>query len=71
MVKSNIETTNKLTMIAQMTNDAKFQILEFEKLDGGINTASLLKAQEINEKNIRLRQVRIILEDSIVAIENN
>ena len=71
MVKSNIETTNKLTMIAQMTNDAKFQILEFEKLDGGINTASLIKTQEINEKNIRLRQVRIILEDSIVAIENN
>lgn len=70
-MKSNIETTNKLTMVSQMTNDAKFQILEFEKLDGGKDSESFIKAQEINDKGIRLKQVRIILQDSTIAIEND
>lgn len=70
-MKSNIETTNKLTMVSQMTNDAKFQILEFERLDGGISAESLVKTQEINDKGIRLKQVRIIMQDSTIAIEND
>lgn len=68
-MKTSINSENKLTMLSQMTNDSKFQILEFDKLEGASDLKTALNIQMMNQSGIKLRQVRIILEDSGIKLE--
>lgn len=67
-MKTTIEFKNKLTMISEMTNESRFQVLEFEKLQGGVEINSSLKIQSINDAGMRLKQVRIILKESSIKL---
>lgn len=69
-MRTNIESDNKLTMVSQMSNDAKFQVLEYDRLEGATDYETALKLQVMNNSNIKLRQVRIIIEDSAVKLES-
>lgn len=66
---TSVNSDNKLTMLSQMTNDSKFQILEFDKLEGASDIKTALDIQKMNQGGIKLRQVRIILEDSAIKLE--
>ena len=68
-MRTSMNIQNKLTMLSQMSNDAKFQVLEFEKLEGATDIGTALGLQIMNDGGIKLRQVRIILEDSTVKLE--
>lgn len=69
-MRSNINPDNKLNLISEMSNDSKFQVLEYEKLQGATDIKTALGLNIMNEAGIRLRQVRIILEDSAVTLES-
>ena len=68
-MRSSINFDNKLIMVSQMKNDSTFQMLEYDRLKGigDYNIASTIN--NINESGARLKQVRIILEDSSVKVE--
>ena len=68
-MRTTINSDNKLTMLSQMSNDAKFQVLEYDKLEGATDIETALGLNIINDAGIKLRQVRIILEDSAVKLE--
>lgn len=68
-MKTSINIQNKLTMLSEMTNDSKFQVLEFDKLEGATDIETAFGLQIMNDGGIKLRQVRIILEDSAVKLE--
>lgn len=68
-MRTSVDSDNKLTMLAQMSNDAKFQVLEYDRLSGGLDIKTALCLNIINDADIRLRQVRIILQDSAVKLE--
>lgn len=69
-MRTTVNSENKLTMLSQMSNDSKFQVLEFDKLEGATDVGSALGLQIINEGGIKLKQVRIILQDSAVKLES-
>lgn len=68
-MRTNINSDNKLTMLSQMSNDAKFQVLEYDKLEGATDMETALGLNIMNDAGIKLRQVRIILQDSAVKLE--
>lgn len=67
---TSLKFENKLTMLSQMSNDSTFQVLEFDKLKGGTNIDIVKAIDIINKSQIKLRQVRIILEDSAVKLQD-
>ncbi|MGG7178901.1 AIM24 family protein [Clostridium paraputrificum] len=69
-MRTSINSENKLTMLSQMSNDSKFQVLEFDKLEGATDIETAFGLQVMNDAGIKLRQVRIILEDSSVKLES-
>lgn len=68
-MRTNINSENKLTMLSQMCNDAKFQVLEYDKLEGATDMETALGLNIMNDAGIKLRQVRIILQDSAIKLE--
>ena len=68
-MRSNIEVKNKLTLVSQMGNQSCFQILKYSALNGAseLNVARAITTIEGNGK--RLKQVRILLNDSAVKIQ--
>ena len=69
-MRTSMNIQNKLTMLSEMTNDSKFQVLEFDCLEGAADVGTALGLQIMNDSGIKLRQVRIILEDSSVKLES-
>ena len=69
-MRTSMNIQNKLTMLSEMTNDSKFQVLEFDCLEGAKDVGTALGLQIMNDSGIKLRQVRIILEDSSVKLES-
>ena len=67
---TTVNSENKLTMLSQMTNGAKFQVLEYDKLNGATDLQSAFGLNVMNEAGVKLRQVRIILQDSSVKLES-
>ena len=61
-MRTSMNIQNKLTMLSEMRNDSKFQILEFDRLEGATDVGTALGLQIMNDSGIKLRQVRIILE---------
>lgn len=68
-MRTSINFENKLTMLSEMTNDSRFQVLEYDSLDGATDIQTAFGLQIMREGGIKLRQVRIILEDSSVKLE--
>jgi uncharacterized protein (AIM24 family) len=54
-----------------MTGESTFQILEYENLDGASDVETAFGLNIIRQSGIKLKQVRIILEDSAVKLEPN
>lgn len=69
-MRTSMNIQNKLTMISEMRNDSRFQVLEFDRLEGATDIGTALGLQIMNESGVKLRQVRIILEDSAVKLES-
>ena len=69
-MRTSMNIQNKLTMLSEMINDSKFQVLEFDCLEGATAVGTALGLQIMNDSGIKLRQVRIILEDSSVKLES-
>lgn len=69
-MRTSMNIQNKLTMLSEMSNDSKFQVLEFDQLEGATDIETALGLQIMNNSGIKLRQVRIILEDSSVKLES-
>ena len=68
-MRSSLKFSNKLTMLSEMENDSKFQILEYNNLDGATDVETAFGLNVIKESGIKLKQVRIILDDSAVKLE--
>ena len=68
-MRSSLNFSNKLTMLSEMENDSKFQILEYNKLDGATDIETAFGLNIIKESGIKLKQIRIILDDSSVKLE--
>lgn len=68
-MRSSVRFTNKLNMISEMENDSRFQILEYEDLNGAIDVETALGLNIIKNSGITLKQIRIILDDSSVKLE--
>lgn len=69
-MRTSMNIQNKLTMLSEMTNDSKFQVLEFDRLEGATDVETAFGLQVMNDGGIKLRQVRILLEDSAVKLES-
>lgn len=68
-MRSSLKFTNKLNMLSEMECESKFQILEYENLDGAADVQTALGLNIIKQSGIKLKQVRIILDDSSVKLE--
>ena len=68
-MRTSLIIENKINMITEMRGDSVFQVLEYDSLKGGNSLELAVKLNQMKEANIKLRQVRIILEDSSVNIE--
>lgn len=68
-MRSSLNFTNKLKMLSEMECESKFQILEYQNLDGAADVETALGLNVIKQSGIKLKQVRIILEDSSVKLE--
>ncbi|MVX62793.1 AIM24 family protein [Clostridium chromiireducens] len=68
-MRSSLKFTNKLSMLSEMECESKFQILQYENLDGATDVQSALGLNIMKESGIKLKQIRIILEDSSVRLE--
>ena len=69
-MRTSINSQNKMTMLSEMSNESKFQVLEYDTLDGATDISTALGLKIMNDSSIKLRQVRIILEDSSVKLES-
>jgi len=70
-MRSSLKFTNKLNMLYEMEGEAKFQILEYENLDGATDAETVFGLNAIRQSGIKLKQIRIILDDSAVKLEPN
>lgn len=70
-MRSSLKFTNKLNMLSEMAGESRFQILEYENLDGASDAETAFGLNIIRQSGIKLKQIRIILEDSAVKLEPN
>ena len=70
-MRSSLKFTNKLNMLCEMECESKFQILEYDNLDGATDVETAFGLNIINQSGIKLKQIRIILDDSSVKLEPN
>lgn len=68
-MRSSLKFTNKLNMLSEMAGESRFQILEYENLDGASDAETAFGLNIIRQSGIKLKQIRIILEDSAVKLE--
>lgn len=68
-MKTSMKFSNKLTMVAEMTGDSKFQVLEYDDLHGATDIETAFGLKIMKESGVKLKQVRVLLEDSSVKLE--
>lgn len=68
-MRSSLNFSNKLRMLSEMENESKFQILQYDSLDGAADVQTAFGLNIIKESGIKLKQIRIILNQSGVRIE--
>lgn len=69
-MRTSLNITNKLTKLSEMQGDSIFQILEFDELNGGNDIDSAVKFKFMKDAGIKLKQIRVILDDSAVKLES-
>ncbi|MGL4572139.1 MAG: AIM24 family protein [Clostridium sp.] len=69
-MRTSLKFENTLTMLAQMTNDSRFQVLEFDKLNGATDIDTAFDLNIMKKAGVKLKQIRIILDESKVKIES-
>lgn len=70
-MRTSIEVKNKLTLISQMGEESKFQILKYNSLKGQTNLQGLLAIKSIESSGQRLKQIRILLNDCSVRLQDD
>lgn len=70
-MRSSIEMKNKLTLIAQLGDETKFQILKYNELIGINDVECITNIKAIQNSGQRLKQLRILLNESSTKIQNN
>lgn len=68
-MRSSLKFTNKLSMLSQMEGESKFQILEYENLDGATDVQTAFGINVIRQSGVKLKQIRIIINESSVKLE--
>lgn len=68
-MKTSFNINNKLTMVSEMGNDTIFQVLEYDNLEGSDDLSTAMQLNFMKETEVKLKQVRIILDDTSVKIE--
>ena len=66
---TSFNTNNKMTMVSEMRSDTIFQILEYDDLEGSDDLNLSIQLDFMKKSSIKLRQIRLILDDSSVKIE--
>lgn len=66
---TSFNANNKMTMISEMRNDSIFQILEYDNLEGSDDLNLSIQLNFMKKSSVKLRQIRVILEDSAIKIE--
>lgn len=69
-MRTSLNFENQLTMIAQMTNDSRFQVLEYDELNGAVDVDTAFDLNIMKKSGIKLKQIRIILNESRVKVES-
>lgn len=69
-MRTSLNITNNLNLKAEMKNDSIFQILEYDDLRGSEDVNLAVKLNFMREAGLKLKQVRILLDDSAVQIES-
>ena len=69
-MKTSLNINNKLTMVSEMRSDSIFQILEYDNLEGADDLSTAMQLNFMKETQVKLKQVRIILDDTAVKIES-
>lgn len=70
-MRSSIEIKNKLTLVAQMGSETKFQILKYNSLNGATELENVLAIRSIESSGQRLKQIRIVLNDGAVKMQDD
>ena len=69
-MKVNMEFNSRMTKVSEIANDSIFQELEFDELNG-IKSGEIAKnIYYFNKLGVRVRQVRIILEESGIRLKS-
>ncbi|MBX7330773.1 AIM24 family protein [Clostridium chauvoei] len=68
-MRTSLNINNKLTMISEMRNDTIFQVLEYDDLEGANNLSTSIQLDFMKKSGVKLKQVRIILDESAVKLE--
>lgn len=69
-MRTSLNISNNLNLISEMRNDSIFQILEYDDLRGGQSADAAIKLNFMREAGLKLKQVRILLDDSAVQLES-
>lgn len=69
-MRTSLNITNNLNLKAEMKNDSIFQILEYDDLRGSEDVNLAVKLNFMREAGLKLKQVRILLDDSAVQLES-
>ena len=69
-MRSSIRFSNKLTMLSEMENESKFQILEYDNLNGATDVNTAFGLNVLKESGVKLKQIRIVLNESGVKLQS-
>lgn len=70
-MRTSIEVKNKLKLVSQMGEESKFQILKYDSLNGTSSLRATLAIKSIEDSGQRLKQIRILLNNSGVKLQDN
>lgn len=70
-MRTSVSINRKLKLIAEMQNESKFQVLEYDELKGSTNLKTTIVTKYLRDASVSLKQVKITLMDSAIKIQNN
>lgn len=69
-MKSTVNESSKLTLLEEMKGETSlFQVFQYDKLQGGKTPGTALLLNQMTEADIKLKQVRIKLDNSTAILE--
>lgn len=70
-MKTTVTSKNKANIILQSFGESLFQVMEYNNLRGYIDADSIDSIIKINESNILLKQIKVVLKNSSIKIQND